>query len=265
MRTHRKIHAKNKATHSGRTGRVAVASPTTRHLYDLNPAQQLIARHRAVTYPYACSFGLAQLEIDEGVFCPTLTNVSPLLLHSVEFRPGQHVLDAFAGSGAFGINAALAGSTVVAVDVDPVAAACVRKNAAINGVGAAIEVRCGSMEHSLRPGERFDLIIANPPLLPGKQIGPLAVALFDPGLKATLDFLDSLPARLTPGGRCFLLTSDVLERYGHDVSKVCAAKGLTHQVIASADAGHESYRVHLVTCGEALASRQKSLARSAVG
>lgn len=247
MRAHRKIGTKNRISHPGLAGRIASAPTPKFPTFDLAPVDNLIARHIAVTYPFECTFGHASLEIDEGVFCPVFTKVSPMLLEAVEFRPGERVLDAFSGSGAFGINAAVLGSKVVAIDIDPLAAACARKNAAINGVSSAVDVRCGTMADSVRPGETFDLIVANPPLLPGDQAGPLGVALFDPQLQATVDFIVSLPSLLTADGRCYLVTSDVLDRYGHGVADLCARAGLEHRVTAAADAGYEEYRVHLVS------------------
>lgn len=61
----------------------------------VSPAQTLINRHRAISYPYHCRFGEADLEIYDGVFCPTLTKVSPFLLSTIDFRTNEHVLDAF--------------------------------------------------------------------------------------------------------------------------------------------------------------------------
>jgi hypothetical protein len=86
-------------------------------LYDPLPAGKLIDKHRALRYPYTCKFGSATLEIIEGVFCPTFANAPRLLLETVRFKAGQHVLDVFSGSGAFGIIAALAGASVVTVDI----------------------------------------------------------------------------------------------------------------------------------------------------
>ncbi len=60
--------------------KVKMASVATTDLYDLQPAEKLIAKHEVLSYLYHCTFGGAQLIIDEGVFCPTLTNASPLLL-----------------------------------------------------------------------------------------------------------------------------------------------------------------------------------------
>lgn len=216
--------------------------------FDPEPARRLIAKHDALTYPYRCTFGGAKLIIQETVFCPTLTNASPLLLRGTYYRPGERVLDMFSGSGAFGIIAAMKGAqNVVTVDISDSAVACAEANAELNGVSDRVEVRKGTLGECVAPDETFDLIIANPPLLPGEPTDPLSAAIFDPGLQATLDLVAALPAHLAEGGRCSLITSDVLGRYGHDIGSLCAKYGLVSSSPAGADLGYESYAVHEIT------------------
>jgi methylase of polypeptide subunit release factors len=214
--------------------------------YDIGPAKALVERHRALRYPYACTFGNARLQIDAGVFCPTLTNTSRMLLAAMDVQPGERVLDVFAGSGALAINAALSGAMTVAVDIDPVAATCARKNSALNGVAERVDVRQGTMDSSLLDLECFDLVVANPPLLPGQSQGPLGLALFDPELGATLAFIDGLKQVLAPASRCYFLTSDVMERYGYDTEWLCLENGLEASIVAEADFGYEIYRVYKI-------------------
>ena len=208
------------------------------------PAQALIERHD-IEYPYTCTFGDAQLTIDEGVFCPTFTKVSPLLLRAVDFKPGERVLDAFAGSGAFGVNAALHGAaTVVSVDISERAVDCIEKNARSNGV--QIEARLGTLKDQVAKDEKFDLIIANPPLLPGEPTDGITAAVFDEGLQVTLDFIDRLGRNLDRKGRCYLVTSDILERCKFSVAELCRRAGLRTVAVSSADLGYETYRVHKI-------------------
>ena len=219
-----------------------------RQPYDPDPAEKLLAKHDALAYPYTCMFGDAELKIDEGVFCPTLTNASPFLLSAVDFKPGERVLDAFAGSGAFGVHAALQGADVVSFDSSDRAVACARKNAALNDVSDAVDVRHGTLSQTITPGEKFDLIIANPPLVPGEPSETLEVAVFDPGLQATVDFIAALPELLARRGRCYLLTSDVIDRDGYkfDIASLCQTNGLKMSVVAQLHREYESYRVHKI-------------------
>jgi len=209
----------------------------------LSPVQALLRRHD-IPYPYECTFGLALLAIDKGVFCPIFTNASPLLLRAIDFRSREHVLDAFAGSGAFGINAALHGASVVAFDNSKSAIDCARSNAARNNVAELIEARVGTIKEAIALDEKFDLIIANPPLLPGSPKGELEAAVYDPGLRATIEFVEVLPDHLAKNGRCYLLTSDVFDQYGHDLDKLCQKNHLTMEIVSQANFGYETYRVH---------------------
>jgi methylase of polypeptide subunit release factors len=217
--------------------------------YDSEPAKALVAKHEQLRYPYQCDFGIADLEVDEGVFCPTLTNASPFLFEHVNFKPGERVLDAFAGSGAFGVNAALLGAeTVVSFDISAEAIACTRKNAVRNSVASCLEARKGTLGTAITPGETFDLVIANPPLIPGTPTESLETALFDDGLQATTDLIASLPYLLTKDGRCYLLTSDVIDREGYkfDIAKLCRQNGLKISTAAQLHREYESYRVHKI-------------------
>lgn len=225
--------------------RRSAVTPQTAATYDQAPAQRLVAKHAALTYPYRCSFGLATLDIDEGVFCPTLTKTSPLLLDAIKFRPGDRMLDAFAGSGAFGINAALqGGASVVLIDLSPEAVICAKHNAVLNDVGARLEIREGLVSESIQDEDQFDLVVANPPLLPGLPTGPIGAALFDPALAATDGLIRSLARCLAPSGRCYLLTSDIADQYGLDVDAICQDVRLQARIVAVLDAGYECYRVH---------------------
>jgi release factor glutamine methyltransferase len=80
--------------------------------------------------------------------------------------PGARVLDLCTGSGAVAIAAALRGASVTAVDVSRRALLSVRLNARLNGV--RVRVRHGDLFDAVR-GERFDLIVANPPYLPAED------------------------------------------------------------------------------------------------
>ncbi|HEV2403705.1 MAG TPA: class I SAM-dependent methyltransferase [Candidatus Saccharimonadales bacterium] len=217
--------------------------------YDPEPAQVLLARHEAVGYPHHCSFGEADLVIDEGVFSPDLTRVSPFLLYAVDFKPGERVLDAFSGSGGLGINAALHGAdSVVAFDTSTKATACIQKNAERNGVGTIVDARQGTLTETITPDETFDLIIANPPLIPGNPDKGLESALFDTGLQATRELVTALPGLLTKRGRCYLLTSDVVDRQGYEchIDQLCRQQELRFLTVAQLHLRYESYRVHKI-------------------
>src|ERR671933_1581281 len=81
-----------------------------------------------------------------------------------QLRPGATVLDLCTGSGALAVTAARAGAgAVTAVDVSRRSVLTVRLNARLNGV--RVRALGGDLFAPVR-GERFDVIVSNPPYLP---------------------------------------------------------------------------------------------------
>ncbi|WP_166441979.1 RsmD family RNA methyltransferase [Nakamurella flava] len=79
--------------------------------------------------------------------------------------PGP-ILELCAGAGQIGLAAAvLSGRDLVQVEADPVAAEYAWHNAAAAGHGAQVQVRSAPMQHALAAGERFPLVVADPPYL----------------------------------------------------------------------------------------------------
>ncbi|MFP4524234.1 MAG: HemK2/MTQ2 family protein methyltransferase [Candidatus Woesearchaeota archaeon] len=82
---------------------------------------------------------------------------------------GLKVLEVGSGSGLVSVEAARRGADVVAVDVDPAAVAATRKAAYDAHVTV---VACEGDLYEPVEGERFDLIICNPPYLPDEPKDP---------------------------------------------------------------------------------------------
>lgn len=102
---------------------------------------------------------------------------------------GRRVLDVGCGAGTLAFVAALEGAeSVVAFDIDPDAALAAREQGLVNRIPRLV-VFIGSL-WALRPGARFDVIVAN---MIFEEVAPLL-----PGLRT----------RLSPGGR--LLSSGLL-------------------------------------------------------
>jgi len=216
-------------------------------VFDNQPLDALIKRHRQLPSPHTSTFGSIDLLITEDVFDPSLTNASRTLLESVDFRRNERVLDMFTGCGAFAILAALNGArSVAAVDISPLAVHCTALNAKRHHVQAVVSARRGTFGECVSDEEQFDLIMANPPLLPGSPVDLLSAAMLDPGLNATLDFIRRLPQHLSRGGRCYLLTSDVFDRSGYAIDSICHAAGMASQLVAKTDVEYETYRVHRI-------------------
>ena len=85
------------------------------------------------------------------------------LARVVPSTPGR-LLDVGCGTGALAVAAALGGAaTVVATDISRAPAALTRLNAAIAGV--TVDVRHGDLLEPVA-GERFDVVVSQPPFLP---------------------------------------------------------------------------------------------------
>ncbi|TQV77626.1 class I SAM-dependent rRNA methyltransferase [Exilibacterium tricleocarpae] len=81
---------------------------------------------------------------------------------------GKRVLDVFSYIGGWGIQAACGGADqVVCVDASQQALDWVGENAALNGVGDRVQTRAGKaiavMKQLLDEGERFDIVVLDPP------------------------------------------------------------------------------------------------------
>ncbi len=132
--------------------------------------------------------------------------------------PAIAVLDLCTGSGVQALQAAGHAGRLICVDVSPRAAAVTRYNAALNGV-TQIEARVGDLYAPVR-GERFDLIIANPPFVTSPyDDGPAYHAGGPRGDRVLRRVLSRLGAHLQPGGRAVAI-SHVGLRAGESVESV---------------------------------------------
>jgi methylase of polypeptide subunit release factors len=139
-----------------------------------------------------------------------ITPSTLMLLNLTPTRPVGAVLDVGAGSGIQALAAARHAERVVAVDVNPRALAFTTFNAKLNGCGN-IDCRHGSLFEPV-PGERFDLVLSNPPFV----ISPdEALAFRDSGLQGdtiSREIVLSAAAHLEEGGRAIVLVSWGLAR-----------------------------------------------------
>jgi release factor glutamine methyltransferase len=150
-----------------------------------------------------------------GVFTPISDTWLLARAVSAETLPaGARVLDLCTGSGALALTAALRGvRDVTAVDVSRRSVLSVRLNARLNGV--RVRARRSDLFSSLA-GERYDLIVANPPYVPGErdELPRRGRArAWDAGRdgRALLDRLCAeAPVHLRDGGRLLVVHSSLL-------------------------------------------------------
>ena len=149
-----------------------------------------------------------------GVFRPRSDTwlLAAVMRQQPQLRAGS-VLDVCTGSGAIAISAALAGArSVTAVDVSRRAVASAWLGARVNGV--RVRAVRGDLLAAL-PGERFDVIVSNPPYLPADDDsvparGPARHTEAGRTGRVLLDrLIDAAPAHLTPGGVLLVTHSSV--------------------------------------------------------
>ncbi len=195
------------------------------------------ARHRAMTWVKAATMlirePLARGVVLPGVFRPR--SDTWLLARSAARQPitaGARILELCAGPAFAGIAAARAHrGTLVTVDVSRRAVLNARVNALANRV--AIDARRGDLLAAVA-GERFDLILANPPYVPGEAPPRRGAArAWEAGAdgRAVLDRICAeAPRHLAPGGALLLVHSEFCGT--PTTLRAYAAHGLRAEVVA---------------------------------
>jgi SAM-dependent methyltransferase len=190
-----------------------------------------------------------------GVFAPVRGEYVSLLAAELDARPagwlaGRTAFDVGTGTGVLAVLVARRGARVTATDLSPRAVSCAAENAARFGVGDRVDALCAD----LFPPGRADLVVANPPWLPGEPETPLDRAVYDapaPAGGASEDapaggflerFVAGLAAHLAPGGEGWLVLSDLAEILGlrppGEVERLAAAAGLEVAGRRAAGASH---------------------------
>jgi release factor glutamine methyltransferase len=133
-------------------------------------------------------------------------------LHAERLAPGARVLDVCTGSGLLAVAAAQDGARATAIDVSRRAVWCAALNGRLNGV--RVRALRGDLLAPVR-GERFDVIVSNPPYLPAPGDGlPKrgCARAWEAGRdgRALLDALCAqAPEHLVPGGVLLLVHSEL--------------------------------------------------------
>jgi HemK-related putative methylase len=115
------------------------------------------------------------------------------------------VLDMGTGSGVCALFAAKYARRVVAVDINAAAVRCTRINALLNHLEQKIDIRHGDLFEAV-PGERFDLVLFNPPFVRGTPRDDRDRAWRS--VDAAERFATGLRAHLKPGGFALVLLSN---------------------------------------------------------
>lgn len=135
-----------------------------------------------------------------NVFDPLRTLTGKLLIKNTALIEGDIVLDLGTGSGVIAVFLAEKAGKVIATDISPAAVQCAKINADLNDRKEKIEVRQGNLFEPVK-GEKFDLIVFNPPYLPGKARNLLEQAWFDENQELICKFFKQAGEFINPGGR----------------------------------------------------------------
>ena len=163
--------------------------------------------------------GALRLPAGDPVYPPSSDS---LLLRDAIVAPSNgSVLDLCTGSGMQAVQRAAGATQVVAVDINPRAAAVARLNARLNEV-TNCEVRVGDLYAPVR-GEQFDLIVANPPFVasPYETHAPSYHAGGPTGDRVLRRIVAGFTQHLRPAGRAFAI-SHVALRAGEEMRTVAA-------------------------------------------
>ena len=143
-----------------------------------------------------------------GVFAPTRHEYLDLVMQAPLPDECRSAVDVGTGTGAIALLLAKRGvQRICATDINEAALKCASENVARLGLQAQISV----IQANLIPDGKFDLLICNPPWLPGAASGPLEAAIYDPQHRMLRGFLSQANAHLNASGQAWLILSDLAE------------------------------------------------------
>ena len=166
-----------------------------------------------------------------------------LLADNLRLTPCSKVLDLGSGCGIIAVKAAELGCEVVAVDINPYAVYCVKKNAELLGLRDRIEVLRTDLFASFRLGRVFDVVIFNPPYLPTSdfKLGGWLEKAWDggrSGREVIARFVDEVGGYLKDGGEVFMVQSSLSKV--EETLKQFREKGFKPKILVKMDFDFET-------------------------
>ncbi len=146
-----------------------------------------------------------------GVFSPVRGEYVELVAQAPLPAGAALAFDIGAGTGVLSAVLAHRGlQGVIATDMDERALGCARANVERLGLQGQVEV----IKADLFPQGRANLVVCNPPWLPGKPSSSIEYAVYDPDSRMLRGFLAGLKEHLLDGGEGWLILSDLAEHLG---------------------------------------------------
>ncbi len=147
--------------------------------------------------------------IPDGVYPPA--EDSFLLAEAIKYARGNKALDIGTGCGIQAIILSKNCKHVVATDIDGRCKAAVIVNSILNNVSPP-EFRIGDLYEPLKPDEKFDIIVFNPPYLEEDYDVSIPESRWWSGGKngraVVRRFIRGLRSFLSPGGEAYLTIND---------------------------------------------------------
>jgi release factor glutamine methyltransferase len=165
-----------------------------------------------MVYPKKVFFKNHVFLVDEHVYEPAEDTF--LIAEQLRAKRNDVVLDMGTGCGILAVLAAEKAKRVVMVDINPYAIECAIRNAKMNDAQKKIEFQRGDMFESIKPNEKFTLILFNAPYLPSEPseenswVGKAWAGGLD-GRKVIDRFVVDAPKFLADGGRIQLVQSSL--------------------------------------------------------
>jgi release factor glutamine methyltransferase len=167
-------------------------------------------------------------------------------LARVDLPEQARVLDLGTGSGVGAVVTARRGAVVTAVDINPEAVRCARMNALLNGLEDKVTVFEGDLFSPLAEGERFDLILFNPPFHRGRPDNGLDHAWR--GEDVFERFAAGLRERLRPKGQALVVLSS--DGDGHELVALLAEQAYSVTIRAEKNLINERLTMYEVRVKE---------------
>jgi HemK-related putative methylase len=190
---------------------------------------RLVGKHRYDDFRVERVRGLTFLVLP-SVFNPKVPRTGEFLAAQIDSRlvsSDTDVLDMGTGSGVAAVFAARHAKRVVAVDINAAAVRCARINAVLNRVDERTVVREGDLFGPVA-GERFDLVLFNPPFIRARARDDRDGAWRSSDVAER--FASGLAAHLKPGGSALVLLSTFGD--GRAFLEELADRGLAISVFA---------------------------------